>query len=1035
VIVPRHVKSHLRLCEERSDEATSSSRSLRLFAICAFLLVRALPGFSAETPNPNTILSTFEIHPDFQIELAASEPQVFSPVDVEFDERGRPFVMEMLGYPFPNDPGRIVVLDDKDGDGVYETRTVFADGFAMANSLLPYNGGLLVISPPDILFLKDTNGDDVADVREVVMTGLAVANPEDSVNGLSYGLDNWIYAANGGNSGTLRWPDGGEPLELRADDFRFHLGYWQYYERTGRSAQGFEMSFDPWGRPFTANHTGPLYHRVFPGRYIEWLPEPRGGTLKALPDDVENGLVRIYPIGEQATRLNHPEQSGYFSGACSPKFYGGGAFGPGFDNSIFVCDVVLNLVHRRILEPAGTSFIARRDDRPKAEFLASTDRAFRPVNLTVAPDGSLWVVDMHRVVIEHPEWIPEELQKNLDLNAGKNQGRLFRIVPKSGLPRVKPDFRRDNIEGAVAALENPNQWWRTTAQRLLVQWADRDSVPLLEKLLQSKNPLARAHALWTLQGLGALRLNEVISGLDDPDAGVREQALQLAAPGEFTRDFNSDRELCAALVGRTLTQISHPLPIETSKRVRMWLALALSQYMVVDNDDLAARQAGFDNIVRIDAGDPYLDLAMLPGLMMHPAANLYAMLSRARATRPPAEADSTRLLESLAQAGVNRLDRAQRIQLMTATAEPGLNEDTVVAVLRGFAVGIESMTGGAAVPDDWMRMSDALAPLFKLKSLPALRQAWRLARALHLQRVPGQDEALRHAETVVRDPSSAPDARVQNLQILEFAPFTQRAELLYAMLDTRRPRELQREAIQQLQREGTYDVAERLIAMWRQLGPNTRPAAGDTLLYKRANNGLLLTALETSTISLGEMDFHLERRRVLLHSKDPEIVRRAEALFSDAGVVTRKDAIEKMKPALKLDGNPAHGKEIFTNLCAKCHRMGNDGGDIGPNLTEIYRKSRETLMHDILDPNAAADTKYIAYTIERKNGEIVSGLIAEETDAAVTLRDANGVGTVVTRGDIKEMISGGLSLMPEELESGLDAQAMADLLAYLQERK
>ncbi len=115
--------------------------------------------------------------------------------------------------------------------------------------------------------------------------------------------------------------------------------------------------------------------------------------------------------------------------------------------------------------------------------------------------------------------------------------------------------------------------------------------------------------------------------------------------------------------------------------------------------------------------------------------------------------------------------------------------------------------------------------------------------------------------------------------------------------------------------------------------------------------------------------------------------------------------------------------------------MGGEGGDLGPNLTEIYRKSRETLLHDILDPNAAADTKYIAYTIERKNGEIVSGLIAEENDDAVTIRDANGVRTAVPRGDINEMISGGLSLMPEELETGLEPQALADLLAYLQERK
>ncbi len=1001
-----------------SGQRLRSRGSATLPLVIAWLLNVSV--VAADPPDPNTILSTFEIHPDFQIELVAFEPQVFSPVDVEFDERGRPFVMEMLGYPFPNDPGRIAVLDDKDGDGVYESRTVFADGFAMANSLLPYNGGLLVISPPDILFLKDTNGDDVADLREVVLTGLAVENPEDSVNGLSYGLDNWIYAANGGNSGVVKWPDGGESLPLRADDFRFDPRR-KRVERTGRAAQGFEMTFDPWGRSFSANHTGPLYHRVFPGGYLEGLPQPRGGTLKELPDDIENGLVRIYPIGEQVTRVNHPEQSGYFSGACSPRFYGGGAFGPDFDTSIFVCDVVLNLVHRRILEPEGTSFVARRDNRPKVEFLASTDRAFRPVNLTIAPDGSMWVVDMHRVIIEHPEWIPDEIEKTLDLNDGKSRGRLFRISPKSGLPRVKPEFRRDRIEEVVAGLEHPNQWWRNTAQRLLVEWNDPKAIPLLEKLArESAAPAARAHALWTLEGLGRLGDAPIMASLSDPVAEVREQAVRLAAPR-----MNSSVALARRIVELASAPAGGRTPREPSRRVRMWLALALSGF---DGD-----RAALHDIMRVDATDPFMDLAILPGLIRDPFSNLDHMLHWGWRLGKP-EGDPYRLLAIVAEGAAARLDAKSTVSLLDTAGTRTGDEKKKEAFLRGLASGLESSRTAFDSPADRHTLAEALAPLLSVESLPALREAWRLARALELDRVPGQEEALRRAEASVRDGSLAADLRVQNLQILAFAPFAQHAELLYSLLDTRQPRELQREAIQQLQREGSNDVAARLISTWRLLGPETRPIAGDTLLYKRNNHPLLLSALEDGTISLGEMDFHLERRRALLFSTDPGVVRRAEALFSDAGVVTRKDAMEKMKPALQLAGNPAKGKEVFTSLCIRCHMKGAEGGDLGPNLTEIYRKSRETILHDILDPNAAADTRYLAYTIERANGEIVSGLIAEETDAAVTLRDANGVRTIVPRNDIQEMIGDGLSLMPEELETGLDPQAMADLLAYLQER-
>jgi len=979
-----------------------------LFAIAVSVFCAA----TTSAQDREKILSTFEIHPDFQIELVASEPQVFSPVDVEFDERGRPFVMEMLGYPFPDDPGRIAVLDDRDGDGVYETRTVFAEGFAMANSLLPYDGGVLVVSPPDILFLKDTDGDDVADVREVVITGVTVANPEDSINGLTHGIDNWIYAANGGNSGALAWPEGGEPVPIREDDLRFNLRS-RRIERTGRAAQGFELAFDAWGRMFNVNNTYPLNHQVFPGRDIEGLPQPRTGTLNALPDELENGLVRIYPIGEQVTRVNHPEQSGYFSGACSPYCYLGGAFGPVFDGNFFTCDVVLNLVHRWILEPKGTTFVAHRDDRPKAEFLASTDRAFRPVNSTTAPDGSMWVVDMHRVVIEHPEWIPDEIEATLDLNAGKNQGRLFRITPKGGLPSVKPEFPRDDANRVARLLESPNQWTRITAQRLLVQWNDPVAVPALRAIArESQIPVARAHALWTLQGMNELDDDTLLTAFQSSSDELLEQATQLA--------------LSRVIRTGTLIGELNRLYTVSAPRVRMWAALAYADSPDLRGDKFPQLWA----ILQSNGSDSFMRLALLPGFLAQPDVSIDALLSVDR----PADG-GLEMLSLVSEGAAVRLSATQAKELL-AKCETTVDIDPagVETFLRGLAEG-QTSTGAFDSPAERDALAGALAPILNAETPGVLREAWALARALNLNHVPGQEAALRRARAVVEDGTAPLGARADNLRVLEFAPFADRAGLLYSLLDTRQPRELQRESIRQLQDVGTPEVAEKLIAMWRELGPVTRPVAGNTLLYKRDNQPLLLTALETGKISLGEMNLHLERRRALLWSKDPEIVRRAEALFSDAGIVTRKDAIEAMKPALSLAGDSVRGRQVFMDTCARCHRMGNEGGDLAPNLTEIYRKSRETLMHDILDPNASVDMKYVSYNVERTNGELVSGILDEETDAAVTIRDANGVRTTVPRSEIRDFLSDGLSLMPEELESGLTPQSMADLLAYLQEKK
>ena len=209
--------------------------------------------------------------------------------------------------------------------------------------------------------------------------------------------------------------------------------------------------------------------------------------------------------------------------------------------------------------------------------------------------------------------------------------------------------------------------------------------------------------------------------------------------------------------------------------------------------------------------------------------------------------------------------------------------------------------------------------------------------------------------------------------------------------------------------------------------------AGDILLYLPANHDILLTSLEDGKLKLGELNLHLERRRVLLWSEDPSVKARAEALFSDAGVNTRQQAMAAMSPALDLEGNAGEGKAIFANLCGQCHRVGEDGVNVGPDLTEIFRKSKESIMHDIIDPNAGCDTEYLSHTIRTVDGELINGIIAFETDDAITLRSIGGVERTVARKDVEQLSSSGLSLMPEALEGLMDHQQMADLLSYLQE--
>lgn len=1026
---------------------------------------------------PEEALSTFELHPDFKIELVANEPAIIDPVDMEFDAQGRMFVMEMPGYPFPGRSGNIVLLEDKDDDRVYESRKVFATGFDVATSLLAYEGGFLVASPPDILFLKDTDGDDVADVREVVLTGFTVDNQQHNINGLTLGLDNWIYIANGGNSGIVHFADTpDEKVAMRFDDLRFKWSSREdqprALEKFGRSSGGFGITHDNYGRWFSTHNTQHISQLVFPGKYLQDIPMPRGGSLAQISDHEENGLARIYPIGAQDTRVNHPEQSGYFSGGCGITHYNGGAFGfrgfgqHGFNDAVFVCDVVLNLVHVDILHAYGnnTALTAGRDgDRPKKAFLASTDRGFRPVNMTVGPDGSLYLMDMYRDVIEHPEWIPDEMEEKLDLDAGKEAGRIYRIRLNKHLlpilegaadnehnraynerlkatpvpnPKINVNMDEATNEYLVKWLEHENGWYRKTAQRLLIERNATDMRKQLETLVKlpaDAGPATQVHALWTLDALGILS-DVVLSDLFfSNNSVITENAFWIAA----------DRVSDSLLIQNTLlmagprtissaNQVARPgariIGDEDNRRNRMIMALISSGFD--DKED-----GVYDLLLWIaerDIADSWSRLAIASAVGRNPSYFVTELLNRdslARADGSDAmlallyelvgESPHISILCGMLNIACTRMDDHEKLQL---------------ASLGGLIDGLDRSTVDIAEVRDNKYFKDSVKRLFGQGNLRLQRTGWQLANRFGMPTTAQQKRQLIESATQVTDTTLPVETRLVHLTMTEFDAPEKRVPLLFAMLEPTQPMDLQKEAITQLRTIKGQNVAEMLVERWDTLGPAVRGDAGNILLYKRDNHDLLLTALENGDLSLGEMNFHLERRRTLLFSRAPGVKERAEKLFTDAGVVTRKEAMARMRPALELLGDPLKGRDLFSEVCAKCHTVGDLGVDLAPNLTEIFRKSSETLLHDIVDPNAATDIQYIAYNLETRDGDFYSGIVVRDDADGVTLRDADGEHSV-SREDIQSFFSSGLSLMPEELETEMEPQSMADLLAFLQEPK
>src|SRR5437660_3209060 len=486
-------------------------------------------------------LRTIRIDKGFRIEPFAAEPLIKSPVAMDWDEDGRIYVAEDTGYPLDTRPiGRIVLLEDTNGDGIPDRRTVFADQIVMPNGVMCWKGGVLVTAAPDVWFFKDTTGSGHADVREKILTGFAFTNPQHMVNGPLYGPDNWIYLAHqgpvhtvvfqddfGDRGSDIRFADGqGPQLKMAPRSVRFRPETHQLEFLSSWSQYG--QAFDEWGRHFAITNDSNGRHDVIAARYLQRNPALLLPTVQQDVSTSDNN--KVFPITHNP-RFEILTDVGTLTSSCSITLpYLGGAFPPSFRRVACVAESAHNMVHCDVWSDAGATYTARRLEEG-AGFIASTDAWFRPVNMYIGPDGALYLIDYYRNVIEHPEWMAADTYHAGYLYNGQDRGRIYRIVPDQSPPLPLPKNIRlgdASIGELVRQLASPNIWWRRTAQRLLVERHNDDAVqPLVRLFSESQSPLGRVHALWTLDGLGKLDENLLRKALDDPEAGVRENAVRL----------------------------------------------------------------------------------------------------------------------------------------------------------------------------------------------------------------------------------------------------------------------------------------------------------------------------------------------------------------------------------------------------------------------------------------------------------------------------------------------------------------------------
>jgi putative membrane-bound dehydrogenase-like protein len=954
---------------------------LNLMQYQILMILAALGAAPEEVPpalSPAEALGAFRLGPGLSIELVAAEPLVASPVAIDFGGDGRLWVCEMRDYPAGLDghwkPGGVIkVLEDVDGDGRYDRATTFLDGLPFPTGVMAWRRGALICAAPEILYAEDVDGDGKADRREVLFRGFATENYQARVNGLSYGLDNWVYGANGLIGGAIRGMATGREVNIGGRDFRIRPDTGAMEPAAGLTQQG--RVRDDWGEQFGGNNSISIQHYPLPDHYVRRNPRAAAPPPAVyVPRDADSH--RVFPASRTLARFNQPQSANRITSACSPLIYRDAWLGAEYAGNAFVCEPVHNLVHREVLTPEGVTFAGHRAREEQAsEFLASTDNWFRPVQVRTGPDGALWVVDMYRFVIEHPRWISPERLAALDVRAGADKGRIYRVHDSKRPPRRVPRLDGLATPDLARALDSPNGTLRDNVQRLLVHRGDHAADDVLMALARtSSRPETRMQALCTLEGLGALTQGLVRAALAEEHPGVRRQAVRLGEPW-----LGKDEALGAAVLG---------MASDPDVRVRYQIALSLGEW----DDHRAGAVLG--RLAVSDGTDVWIRAAILSAAARQAAPILTAVVA-------PEASPAV---------------RAALVEPLVATLTASKDAEAIASALA-------ALNGPEAdgPPAPW-RLA-ALAGLLEARPELAERDAARFT------------PTYERARAAAVDGGMDLDVRRAAIRLLGHEAPRREADIarLGRLLDPQSPAEVQRGAIAALGRLPDPAAAAALVSAWPRLGPALRGTALDALLARRGSAEALLAAVERGAIAPGAIDAAHRQRLVQLDGA--ALKTRAAAVFAGSRHRARQDVIDGYRPALAAvagsGGDPRRGREVFGRVCASCHKLDGQGHEVGPDLAALTDTSPEGLLVAILDPNREVDARYAAYTAALKDGRVVGGLVTAETASALTLKRQEAQAEVILRSDLDDLSTSGQSFMPEGLENDVRPAEMADLIAFL----
>ncbi len=962
-------------------------------------------------------LSSIQVMDGFEVELVAAEPLVADPVAMEIDEDGNWYVLEMSGYPLDlSRKGRVKKLIDTNQDGYPDKSIVFADSLLLPMGIMKWKKGIIVADSPNVIYFEDTNGDEKADKKEVILTGFSLSNPQHNMNTPKFGIDNWIYL---GHSGAINsfsheniFGDKGSEIAFSGNpesaklpkngngrNVRFKPETREIESLSGETQYG--HTTDPWGRRFYTDNADHLFHEVIDARYVNANKNlVISEAMEKIPD--HGDACEVYPISENP---NHQllTDRGVVTSSCGITWYDGGAFGKEFDRVTFVGEPVHNLVHADIIDPKGATFSGKRL-LEKKEFLASKDPWFRPVNFYVGPDGALYVIDYYRQLIEHPEWMSEEVNKSGALYNGSTKGRIYRITKKGSAPMDWMKTARLSSKSPselVGLLKNENGWNRRTAQRLLFQSKDRSTQQKLQEIIANDEAFGGTQALWLLHDWQQLKPSDLVLALASKTEGVRENALQIADRMNDNPAFKANLDLQKSLLS---------LAQDPSPRVRFqWMCS--SSYLKLPGS--AALKAA---ILQQDIEDHWTGIAAIASSQNEE----YELLKYSAQVlgKTPSKAKST-FFGYLAAALVKKGD----VAFMNLAIDQNVSNDWwQAAILQGVATYLQEIKTNFMVRDDQKEM---LLTSFMETTNSDFRKS-----ITQLLAISGNPKSKVPFEAILKRYKDSKDSTFQSdaLALLALQKTPEIQAQLVRIITQVNPSYLQISAIKSLPK---ILAPTDLIAMNKAYPTWQSSVKKQWIIYMLFNENYVTTLLkEVQKNNIPKADLAWPQFVKLMNYYDQGV----RTLARDVLAISedRKAILQNYLPAADLIGDANHGKKIFQTNCTSCHKIQDvEGIEFGPNLSTLKSRNALSIITEIINPNNSIADKYGQWEIELKDGARLNGIITSENNQSIALKLMGGSIKNIEKSTIKGRKDLRVSAMPNGLEGNIDVKAMADLVAFI----